>query len=129
MLLLLALIDIRNKKIPVLPVVLMGAALLAVRLYKGTDVAGIVCSLIPGTLLFLLAVLSKEKIGRGDALVLLALGCGYGVWQVIGVLGLSLLLAAVVSAVLLIAKKAGRKTELPFVPFLFCGLVVYVCMG
>lgn len=120
----LAAYDMKTRTVPVFPVIGMGGLLLLVRLFGGVGVAELVLGWVPGMLFFFLALLSNEKIGKGDGLVLLALGCGFGLEQQIGMLGLALCLAAAVSAVLLVLKKATRKTELPFIPFLFFGFLI-----
>ena len=65
----------------------------------------------------------------GDALVLLCLGAGYRWERVTAMLFGALCLAAVFSLVLLILKRADRKTELPFLPFLFFGWCIVMLGG
>ena len=72
------------------------------------------------------ACLSGEALGVGDGLVLFALGMGYQADKILVMLFVALVLAAVVSVVLLLLKKAGRKSEIPFLPFLFLGWLVGV---
>ena len=75
------------------------------------------------SLLFLvLSIWTKEKIGLGDGLFLLALGCMNDTETYIRTLWMGLLLAAGYSILLLFHKKS-RKTEIPFVPFMLLGYV------
>ena len=60
-------------------------------------------------------------LGMGDGWVMLALGCMTGTTVYLRTLGSGLFLSAVVSALLLTVFHRSRKTEIPFIPFLFLG--------
>lgn len=81
-------------------------------------------SLLPGIFLLLLGFVSREKIGYGDGLFLSVIGLFIGFYQCFLVLCISLLLVSVFALVLLCMRKAGRNSQLPFVPFLAAGLGV-----
>lgn len=123
-LLLLTGYDIRYKTIPVIPVIVMGGMLLTYRVWNGTGWMELLGGCLPGVIFLLISLLTREKIGSGDGLVLLALGCGFAIEEVVGIVGMALFFAAIVAIVLLVVKKASRKTEIPFVPFLFLGFLV-----
>ena len=116
--------DIRYKTIPVIPVIVMGGMLLTYRVWNGTGWMELIGGCLPGGIFLLISLLTREKIGSGDGLVLLALGCGFAIEEVVGIVGGALFFAAIVAIVLLVVKKASRKTEIPFVPFLFLGFLV-----
>lgn len=117
----LAMVDIKQKKISVVPVAVMGVLLLCFRLWEGVRAPELIGSLLPGAGLLIFARLSREAVGTGDAMVLLSLGMGYGADKILVMLFGALVVAATVSVILLLLKKAGRKSELPFLPFLFLG--------
>ncbi len=71
-----------------------------------------------GLVLFLLARVTREKIGYGDALMVMVSGAFLGLFMNIRLIMWAFLLSALVSIMLLILKKAGRQTQLPFAPFL-----------
>ncbi len=78
-----------------------------------------ILSALPGLLFLLLALLSREKIGYGDGVMLLILGACLGwreIWKLWMMANLLLLFASIF---LLATKKAGRNTRIPFVPFLW----------
>ena len=128
-LLFLAFCDIRSKEIPILPVGLYGATLLVVRLWQGAEFMEIVPGLIPGAVALVLSVCSEGKVGIGDGLVLCALGMGYSLHPLLGVLGLALVFAATGAIVLIVLKKVGRNREMPFLPYLFAGYLLCVTVG
>ena len=78
-----------------------------------------------GVILLLLARVSSEKIGYGDGLMVIVSGMFLGLFMNIRLLMWALFISALVSAVLLMIKKVGRHTELPFAPFL---LISYALM-
>jgi len=77
-----------------------------------------------GGLILLLGFLSKQAVGYGDGLMLIATGAFLGIFGNILLLISSLVLAGIFSAVLLILRKANRKKEIPFVPFMLGGFLL-----
>lgn len=120
----LSVIDIRERKIPIWPVLFIGAVLFAMRLHAGVLVGELICGLIPGVLLLIVAWVTKEKLGIGDGILVFCLGLGYGIEEMMTMIGVSFAVAALVSVGLMVLGKATRKTELPFLPFLLVGWLV-----
>lgn len=120
----LSVIDLRIKRIPVYGVVLLGIIALAFRLLAGVGIWTLAVGVLPGAFLVLLAYATRESIGIGDGLVTCAMGIFCGIRQTVAVLGMALLLSAVLAMVLLVLKRAGRKTELPFLPCLCSGYLL-----
>ena len=81
-------------------------------------------SLLPGLALLGLAALSRERMGYGDGIMAALIGPCFGLQQMVTGLFLAFLLSAVVSVGLIALKKAGRKTTIPFLPFLTAGMGV-----
>lgn len=80
-----------------------------------------------GVLVLVLSKLTRGGIGMGDGLLLIVTGLFWGTWKNTELLLGSFFFAALFSIILLIAKKADRKKEIPFIPFLllsFFGLVL-----
>lgn len=131
-LLVLSFYDVRYKRVPVWVVLLGGAAVAGIGI--DTCVCGenelmdLLTGMIPGAVLLLLA-LGTQKAGWADGVILMFLGSVMGFRQCILAAMLSLLLISVLSAVLLILKKADKGTALPYVPFLSIGFVLCEMMG
>lgn len=123
-----AFFDARTKKIPLWMIgVTAAVSMLAGALFlkNGTcNAQELAASLMPGALLLLVALVTREAVGYGDGLLLLAAGPLFGWQKMLLCIPAALLLTTLVSVVLLACKKADRKTRIPFVPFLAAGMGV-----
>jgi leader peptidase (prepilin peptidase)/N-methyltransferase len=133
----LSVIDIRHHKIPnrlVYPAILLSAAWVVVADLAGSELsapsAGI-GFLAYGVGLLIVALISPRGMGMGDvklaALVGLVLG-SLGLDHVAVAAGLGILFGGVGAIVALVAG-AGRKTPIPFGPYLAAGAVVAMFVG
>ena len=121
-----AVYDIKTKQVPVAAVAATALAAAVYRFCTGEGIAFLAAGLVPGALVLLLSYVTKESIGRGDGLVLCAFGLFLGWKPCLAVFGMALVLSAVLAIVLLVLRRAGRKTELPFLPSLFGGYLLYL---
>lgn len=122
--------DAREKSVP-LWLLWTGTALAgAAGLYgwrKGESDAMQLCrALVPGTALLILAW-ATGKAGWGDGVAVMALGLAGGYESCLTALFGGLILTALFSGGLLLTRKAGRNTKIPFVPFLTAGWLLVVC--
>lgn len=135
----LAVIDLDTKRLPnalTLPsYAVMGALLLLPAVIDG-DWSAYVRSWLAAAALFgfyfLLAVIYPSGMGFGDVklagVIGLALGwLGWGELVVGGFLGF--LLGALIGGVLMIVRKAGRKSKIPFGPFMLLGALLAILWG
>lgn len=77
--------------------------------------------LIPGIVCVFISYVSREQIGYGDGYVIMLIGFLEGYKKAIGSFLIALFLLVIVAAVLLVIRKATKKTRLPLVPFLVFG--------
>lgn len=82
-----------------------------------------------GALFFLLAKITKEQIGYGDAFILTGLGLMIGISEIIWTIMNSFFLLFIVAFILMFMKKANRKTKIAFLPFLLIGYGITILMG
>lgn len=117
-------VDIKLKRINVYLCLVAMLAVLAFRtlVIEEKDVV-IIADLIPGVVMLFISFLSGEKIGYGDGIMLTYIGCVMGWKGALTALFVSLFASAVISVILLLLKKADRKTEIPFVPFISIGAI------
>ena len=121
----MSIVDIKKRQVSLKMLIPFGLAVICWRIFQGAGFGELLAGLVPGVLCLLLSYVTEESIGTGDGLVLCALGIFCGIKAAVAILGMALVLSAVWAMVLLIFKKAGRKTELPFLPclsigYLFC---------
>lgn len=123
----LSLFDIRYRSVPVWMVLSGGAVITGIGIcgcvWGESDPAALLSGMIPGIVLLLLA-LGTRKAGWVDGIVLMLLGSILGFSQCILAAALSLLMISVLSAVLLIMKKADHGTTIPYIPFLTMSFVL-----
>lgn len=116
--------DLRWKRVSTIGVAVFGAVALVYRICVGTGVAELFCGFLPGLILLVVSFLTKESVGMGDGLVLCALGIFSGMKQTLAVLGMAFFLCAMLAVLLLVLRRANKKTELPFLPCLCAGYLL-----
>ena len=73
--------------------------------------------ILSGAYLYLFSLMSKEAVGAGDAIVVTISGIFLGGGKNAAVLMGGLFLTGLCGGILMLCKKAGKKSELPFAPF------------
>jgi leader peptidase (prepilin peptidase)/N-methyltransferase len=139
----LTFIDLQRHIIPYpfsiysVPVAVGGAALLGWLGYGDSPTwqASVVGAAIGGGFLALVALVYKlvrhdEGMGGGDAQLLALLGGYFGVYPgVLYILMIGATFGAVIGSVLLLVRRKGFRTRIPFGPFLALGAVVWLFFG
>lgn len=111
--------DFKEKKISI-AILAAGSCLSVIFLAAGgISVTSRLLGLMTGLLLLLLSKLLKGQIGLGDGIVICITGLCLGFRDNLSLLVFSLTIAAFISLVLLLFKKAGKKDTIPFIPFIF----------
>lgn len=116
--------DIRRRQIwcpPAWVLLMLGAP---VQVLMGRNLLQWAAGLVPGMILFGLSAVCGQAIGAGDCLVIVASGSILGFAGVSELLFLSFSGAAVWAVLLLVRRRAGRKTQLPFMPFLLAARIL-----
>lgn len=111
--------DIRWKRIP-WTVLGSGAAFVIICRILQSNIfeITIVPAVLPGAALLLIAWVTRETIGFGDGASVLLVGGMTGFRNCIWVLCISLTLLSIMAILLLALKRAGKKTKIPYLPFL-----------
>ncbi|CAA9362441.1 MAG: Leader peptidase (Prepilin peptidase) / N-methyltransferase [uncultured Frankineae bacterium] len=135
----LAVIDLDCKRLPnalTLPSYPVAAALLALATLLGSDSGGLVRALLGGAAMyvvyFVLCFAYPAGMGFGDVKLAGVLGMytawlGWGAWAV--GLFLGFLLGGLFGVLLILARRGGRKTAVPFGPFMLVGVLIAVLVG
>lgn len=122
--------DLKNRKIYKTAVV--GYFVLALLGHAAEHTAGImplVSGLLPGAFCFLVSWISRQGLGYGDSALVVGCGLSLGLQPCMTILFVAFFLSGLCAAGLLVTRRAGRKKEIPFVPFLLLGVVIYWCMA
>ncbi|MBE5842512.1 MAG: prepilin peptidase [Butyrivibrio sp.] len=120
--------DVRKREIS--GALLLGLAVVSLvcsvfSIYRGQNTGfDAVMSLLPGAFVMLLAWITREGIGYGDGLLLLAMGPVIGFGGLVMGLVIAFFASGVLSIILMIFKKVGKRYSFPFVPFMTVGMVV-----
>ncbi len=122
-LLTVSILDFRSRRVPFWILGAGGVMVMPEVIRRWGDYPDILLGMLPGFTLLAVAFATK-KAGYGDGIVLLLLGMVLGRRGGLMVFGIALFLAAVCSAFLLVIRKAGRNTKIPFLPFLAVGWVI-----
>jgi len=95
----------------------------------GKSVLDIFIGLIPGIVAIVLSVITREQIGMGDGLILLSVGCFQSIKDILSMLFFSFVILTIISIFLLAIRRVGRKSQVPFVPFMLMGQIIVIFGG
>ena len=116
------LLDLKTRRIfPGFTLLLLLAGIIA---RKGVDLT----ALFPGLLFLLTAVLTKERVGAGDGIVLLACGAWSDLITVCRIL-IPAIIGALLTGVVVKAARSVGKVTLTFVPFLWLSYMILLVSG
>lgn len=114
-----SILDIKYKALPSWFLVAGGVlAVIGAVVLKPVGLWEMAGGLLLGVLLFVVSLLTRGALGKGDGIFIGIVGLNLGFSTIFSVFMGALLLAAFLAVLLLIVKKANRKTAFPFLPFL-----------
>lgn len=120
--------DIKSKRLPLwITGVGAGIGIVLRFLGKGFEFSQLL-AMIPGVLCLIFARVSKEAMGYGDGLLLCMMGTYLEFSALLSTCLWAFTLAGILALFLLVTKKKKGKQEIPFVPFLFIGFLLEVCL-
>ena len=117
--------DIRRKQVGITAICLAGILGLVYHMFfQRITLPNLLAGAGLGVLVYATAVLSGEKIGKGDALILIVTGIYLGFWRNLILFWLATVLAGLggMSAIVFLHKK--KTDTLPFVPYLSIAVVL-----
>ena len=121
-------IDIRERKIDIRAVLAAGiTSMLVGVIFYERPVIFILYGIILGGVLLIIARISRQRIGYGDAIIFMVLGMCLEPVRVIGILWVSMLMAGVYGMIKIILFNKDRNLALPFIPFVtivFSGMFI-----
>jgi leader peptidase (prepilin peptidase)/N-methyltransferase len=125
-----AVTDFKKKEVNIVfPVLLAAAATLMLFFTKDISLINSIIGIAEGVLLILISFLTKGEIGMGDGILLAACGLMLGGKDNLIMFFFACLSSAIVSALIMLIKKADKKTKIPFVPFMIPGFLIMVLLS
>ena len=120
-------VDIREKKVWIPVVLIEIPVLLGFNCWIGNgSILLFIASFGIGAVFYLISVITKGQIGKGDALIFCMTGAGIGLVDNILIIYLTFFLAFLAAVFLWLVKKVGRKYTMPLVPFILCAYMIVV---
>lgn len=107
--------------------ILFMVCLVAVLFMTENSILSIMGGLAVGFCAIGISVASKEQIGKGDGIVITAIGLVLGARKCLLVVCIACLLMSFIAIVILLFRRGNRHTRLPFLPAIFAGYVF--CAG
>lgn len=74
-----------------------------------------------------LSVATREQIGRGDGIVIAAVGIVLGARKCLWLVFAASFMMCAAAILVLLLKRGGRQTKLPFLPAIFAGYLLCMC--
>lgn len=130
LLIVLSLIDIKHMILPnILVLIVFILSILYMIFIKKTYMDSLWGFLIGGGFFLLLMLVTLGNMGGGDIKLMAALGVWLGLQGTVLTIAFAFIVGAVVSVILMITKKADRKSMLPFGPFICLGSLFAMTYG
>lgn len=117
--------DFSRKRISLWSCLVFGACSLGFSIITERAILEFIWAEIPGLLCLILSFCTREAIGYGDGILMCALGMLYDIEELLFILFVGSSFSGVVGLVLLVVFQKNGKQEIPFVPFLFIGWLIY----
>ncbi len=122
--------DIRTKTIRTMEVIVFAVVGVLIDLilkpYSWLSIAG---GIGVGIFVYILSILTKEKIGKGDALIVMVSGLYLGFINTVVVLWLASIFAAIFGGIMIHRHGKRMDVEIPFVPFLLGAYLTVFSVG
>ena len=122
----IAIVDMATQRIPLIILGFMAAVGGYIVCRDEKELQLLLFAIIPGIVLLLIAFLTKQQIGYGDAVVIMLMGLFVNVDVICSALIMALMIAGIFAVIMVAMKKADRKKQIAFTPFLLLG---YGLMG
>lgn len=126
---LLSIWDIRKRSLPLWMIGAGGVMAVIFQDVKGSSIMLHMAGAAVGAAFLVISRMTGEALGYGDSLLILILGGYLGFWNVLYLLLIAYLLAAVFAGAALIRRRFSRNTAFPFVPFLTAAYIGIAVSG
>ena len=125
--------DIKRKKIPVYMLIILAAAGIISNFTVGEfDIEKRIIAMLPGMILLIVSMITKQQIGYGDGMIILIMGLYIDIDDILSIVLSSFLLSSIAAIILMTVFKKKKNFEMAFSPFLLIGYglvkgVYFIC--
>ena len=125
--------DIKRKKIPVYMLIILAAAGIISNFTVGEfDIKKRIIAMLPGMILLIVSMITKQQIGYGDGMIILIMGLYIDIDDILSIVLSSFLLSSIAAIILMTVFKKKKNFEMAFSPFLLIGYglvkgVYFIC--
>lgn len=125
--------DIKRKKIPVYMLIILAAAGIISNYTVGEfDIEKRIIAMLPGMILLIVSMITKQQIGYGDGMIILIMGLYIDIDDILSIVLSSFLLSSIAAIILMTVFKKKKNFEMAFSPFLLIGYglvkgVYFIC--
>lgn len=126
-------VDIKRKKIPVYMLIILAAAGIISNFTVGEfDIEKRIIAMLPGMILLIVSMITKQQIGYGDGMIILIMGLYIDIDDILSIVLSSFLLSSIAAIILMMVFKKKKNFEMAFSPFLLIGYglvkgVYFIC--
>ena len=114
--------DIKRKKIPVYMLIILAAAGIISNFTVGEfDIEKRIIAMLPGMILLIVSMITKQQIGYGDGMIILIMGLYIDIDDILSIVLSSFLLSSIAAIMLMTVFKKKKNFEMAFSPFLLIG--------
>lgn len=122
--------DLKGKCINICICLMFGIIGMVYRcIFENSNLISLLQAIIPGIFLMLVSILSKEGIGKGDAIVIGTIGLYIGGINTIIILFNGVIVSCITGIIFIAFMKKEKGYRLPFVPFLTLAFIFQVTNG
>ena len=125
--------DIKRKKISVYMLIILAAAGIISNFTVGEfDIEKRIIAMLPGMILLIVSMITKQQIGYGDGMIILIMGLYIDIDDILSIVLSSFLLSSIAAIILMTVFKKKKNFEMAFSPFLLIGYglvkgVYFIC--
>lgn len=122
--------DLKRKIIYVWVSIINFALAVMVRVILGElQIVNILFGTLVASLIWIICLITKGAIGEGEAIIIASLSAVLNIGYIINIIFSGLILCSVFSLIGIMSRKFHKKTQIPFIPFLFLAHMCSILIG
>ncbi len=116
--------DIRTKEVRLIEIIAFGFIGVLINLIEPMySLSSIIGGILLGAIIYVYSIVSNEKIGKGDALIIIVASLYLGYMNTLILLWISSVIALIAGIIIIKRRSVTGSYEIPFAPFLLVGFL------